>query len=72
MNKKTTALLLNFLAIFCWAISPVAIRYVKEVFPVNTQNFFRYLVSLVIIWSVLRTAFFCCIPLLDHYSIRAA
>ncbi len=52
MNKRTTALLLNFLAIFCWAFSPVAIRYVKEIFPVNTQNFFRYLVSLIIIWPV--------------------
>ena len=52
MQKKTKALLLNFLAIFCWAISPVAIRYVKDVFPVHTQNFFRYLVSLIVIWPV--------------------
>jgi drug/metabolite transporter (DMT)-like permease len=52
MKKTTKALFLNFLAIFCWAISPVAIRYVKDVFPVNTQNFFRYFVSLIIIWPV--------------------
>ena len=52
MPDKTKALICNILAIFCWAISPVAIRYVKDVFPVHTQNFFRYLVSLVIIWPV--------------------
>lgn len=52
MSDKTKALLLNMLAILCWAISPVAIRYVKEVFSVNVQNFFRYLVSLAIIWPV--------------------
>lgn len=52
MQRATKALLLNFLAIFCWAISPVVIRYVKDIFPVNTQNFFRYFVSLIIIWPV--------------------
>ena len=52
MTDKTKALLLNMLAIFCWAISPVAIRYVKDAFPVNIQNFFRYFVSLLVIWPV--------------------
>jgi drug/metabolite transporter (DMT)-like permease len=52
MSNKTRALLLNMLAILCWAVSPVAIRYVKDFFPVNVQNFFRYLVSLFIIWPV--------------------
>lgn len=52
MTHKMKALLLNMLAIFCWAISPVAIRYVKDVFPVNTQNFFRYFTSVLLIWSL--------------------
>ena len=51
-SQKTKALLLNLLAIFCWAISPVAIRYVKDVFPVNIQNFFRYFTSVLFLWSV--------------------
>ena len=52
MSKNSRALLFNVLAIFCWAISPIAIRYIKEFFPVNFQNFFRYFVSLFIIWPV--------------------
>lgn len=49
---RVTALLLNCVAIICWAISPVAIRYVKGSFPVHTQNFFRYLAALAVIWPV--------------------
>ncbi|PIE32603.1 hypothetical protein CSA56_14965 [candidate division KSB3 bacterium] len=52
MATKTKALLLNLSAIFCWAISPVAIRYVKDSFPVNLQNFFRYFTSILFIWPV--------------------
>lgn len=52
MSKKTQALLLNFFAILCWCLSPIAIRYVKEAFPVNFQNFLRYFVSLLIIWPI--------------------
>ena len=52
MSDKTKALILNMLAILCWAVSPVVIRYVKDIFPVNVQNFFRYLASLLIIWPV--------------------
>jgi len=52
MTDKTKALILNMSAIFCWALSPIAIRYIKDSFPVNTQNFFRYFASLLIIWPV--------------------
>ncbi len=51
-SHKTKALLLNMAAIICWAISPVAIRYVKDSFPVNIQNFFRYFASLLVIWPM--------------------
>ena len=50
MSEKTKALSLNVVAIFCWCISPLAIRYIKDSFPVNFQNFFRYFASLFIIW----------------------
>ncbi len=52
MPAKTKALLLNLLAVLCWSIAPIMLRYVKEYFTVNFQNFFRYSVSLVILWSL--------------------
>jgi drug/metabolite transporter (DMT)-like permease len=33
-------------------VSPILLRYVKDFFSVNFQNFIRYLVSLLILWSV--------------------
>ena len=52
MPAKTRALLLNLLSIICWSIAPIMLRYVKEYFAVNFQNFFRYTVSLIILWLV--------------------
>jgi drug/metabolite transporter (DMT)-like permease len=53
MTTKTKALLFNLGTVLCWALAPLGIRYVKDAFPVNFQNFFRYLVSLFLIWPIL-------------------
>jgi drug/metabolite transporter (DMT)-like permease len=49
---KTKALILNLLVIVCWSLVPVMIRYTRDFFPVSFQNFFRYFISLLVIWPL--------------------
>ena len=48
--KKSTAMLFNIGAMLCWSISPLLIRYVKDYYTVSFQNFYRFLVSILIVW----------------------
>lgn len=48
--KKSTALLLNLGAVFCWVLSPLVIRFLTSYYPALVQTFFRYLASLLVIW----------------------
>ncbi len=48
--KKSTAIIYNFAAILCWSVSPIMIRSVSGYFSVSFQNFFRFAVSIVILW----------------------
>jgi len=50
MLTKGRALVLNLLVVLCWSLVPVMIRYTRDFFPVSFQNFFRYFVSLLVIW----------------------
>ena len=34
----------------CWAVSPILIRYVREWFSVSFQNFYRFGISIAILW----------------------
>ena len=43
---------MNLGAIVCWSIAPVLIHYAKDWYPVLFQNFFRYLVSLAVLWTI--------------------
>ena len=52
MSRKTKALIMNLAAVVCWSIAPVLIHYVKDWYPVLFQNFFRYLTSLTILWTI--------------------
>ena len=48
--KRNGALAMGLAAIVCWAISPVMVRAVTASFPINFQNFARYLASLLVVW----------------------
>jgi drug/metabolite transporter (DMT)-like permease len=52
MLTKGRALVLNLLVVVCWSLVPVMIRATRDFFPVSFQNFFRYFVSLLVIWPV--------------------
>ncbi len=41
---------MNLMAVVCWSIAPPMIHYVQKYFPINFQNFFRYLFSLLVLW----------------------
>ena len=49
-TSKKAALIMNLTAVVCWSIAPAMIHYVQKYFPINFQNFFRYLFSLLILW----------------------
>jgi drug/metabolite transporter (DMT)-like permease len=58
------AVAMNLVAALCWAATPVMVRFIGRSFPVNFQNAWRYLVSLVVLWpAFLLTA--------DRSRIRA-
>ncbi|MDC7226573.1 MAG: DMT family transporter [Spirochaetales bacterium] len=48
--KKSTAVMFCIGSMVCWSIGPILIRYVKDYFSVSFQNFFRFAVSIVILW----------------------
>jgi drug/metabolite transporter (DMT)-like permease len=48
--RRSGALAMSLAAIVCWAVSPVMVRAVAPFFPVNFQNFIRYLASLLVVW----------------------
>jgi drug/metabolite transporter (DMT)-like permease len=56
MSRRTKALLMNLGAVLCWSIAPVLIHYVKDWYPVLFQNFFRYLISLIVLWALCLTS----------------
>ena len=54
-GKHLRALLMALGAVVCWSVAPVLIHYVKDWFPVLFQNFFRYLISLTVLWALCAT-----------------
>jgi len=44
------AVVMNLVAVACWAAAPVMVRFIARSFPVNFQNGWRYLVSLAVLW----------------------
>ncbi|MFP4492049.1 MAG: DMT family transporter, partial [Spirochaetaceae bacterium] len=52
MKTEVKALLMNLTSIFAWSLSPVLIRLVKDDFPIQFQNFFRFSISLAVVWLV--------------------
>ena len=48
--NKFSAMLFSVGSVLCWSISPVLIRYIKDLYSVSFQNFFRFSISIVIIW----------------------
>ncbi len=55
---------MNLVAVVCWAVAPTFVKVINRSFPVNFQNFWRYLVSLAVLWpAYLLTA--------DRSRIRA-
>ncbi len=50
MSGKGKALVMRFLSIICWSIAPIMVRYVKAFYPVLFQGFYRYVVSLIVLW----------------------
>ena len=49
--KKSVAMIYSLGSMLCWSISPILIRYVKDYFSVSFQNFFRFAVSILVMWS---------------------
>ncbi len=49
-TTKRAAVVMNLIAVLCWSIAPPMVHYVQRYFPINFQNFFRYLFSLLILW----------------------
>ena len=50
VSNKTKALLLQLLAIVCWSVSPIIMRFIKDHFTVYFQILVRNLASLVLLW----------------------
>ncbi|MCF7929571.1 MAG: DMT family transporter [Spirochaetales bacterium] len=46
------AILMNLTSILAWSLSPVLIRLVRDDFPIQFQNFFRFSISLAVVWVV--------------------
>ena len=44
------AIVMNLVAVACWAVAPTFVKVINRSFPVNFQNFWRYLVSLAVLW----------------------
>ncbi|OHD73624.1 MAG: hypothetical protein A2177_12865 [Spirochaetes bacterium RBG_13_68_11] len=44
------AIAMNLVAVVCWAATPTFVKAISRSFPVNFQNFWRYLVSLAVLW----------------------
>jgi drug/metabolite transporter (DMT)-like permease len=44
------AIIANLVAVVCWAAVPTAVKALGRFFPVNFQNAWRYLVSLLVLW----------------------
>ncbi len=44
------AIIANLVAVLCWAAAPVFVKAISRSFPVNFQNTWRYLVSLLVLW----------------------
>jgi drug/metabolite transporter (DMT)-like permease len=44
------AIAMNLVAVICWAAAPTFVKAISRSFPVNFQNFWRYLVSLAVLW----------------------
>ncbi|MDC7125552.1 MAG: DMT family transporter [Spirochaetales bacterium] len=49
--KRNIAFIYCFASMLCWSVSPVLVRYIKDYFSVSFQNFFRFAVAIVIMWS---------------------
>jgi drug/metabolite transporter (DMT)-like permease len=51
------AVVMNLVAVACWAIAPSMVKAINRSFPVHFQNAWRYLVSLAVLWpAYLATA----------------
>jgi len=44
------AVVMNLLAVVCWAAVPTMVKALGRSFPINLQNAWRYLVSLAVLW----------------------
>jgi drug/metabolite transporter (DMT)-like permease len=58
------AVMMNLVAVVCWAAVPTMVKVINRSFPINFQNAWRYFVSLAVLWpAYLLTA--------DRSRIRA-
>jgi drug/metabolite transporter (DMT)-like permease len=46
------AIAANLAAVVCWGLAPVMIKGITAWFPVDIQNFWRYLASLAVLWPM--------------------
>jgi len=44
------AVVMNLVAVVCWAAVPTMVKTLNRSFPINLQNAWRYLVSLAVLW----------------------
>lgn len=49
-SVKVVALIAGITAMICWSFSGVLIRYTRDFFTIHFQNFFRFSISLAILW----------------------
>jgi drug/metabolite transporter (DMT)-like permease len=52
MKTDGRALAMGFAAVVCWAVSPVAVRFFSGSFTILVQAFWRYLLSLALLWAL--------------------